>query len=574
MTQTEPTYFGVVSRTPEFERISRLPRRKLNLERALDLTPLFALRKGGDFRLRPLQSVALAEAAEIGGLFCTGSVGSGKALIALLLPEAMDAKRAVILTKAHLKVPLLRAAHDFYGKHVRIPWDRFTVVSYEELSSPKSGGRLEELQPDVIIGDEAHSLKHKDSVRTDRFLRYARHHPHVRYAWLTGTAARKSLKEFAHLLDLALGLGSPAPKDHYELLSWCGAVDLSPAHPTDPGMLETFCEAGETVREGYQRRLFSTPGVVRDEGRDLIGASLTICRRSLLVPPAVRMLVEGVQKNWKLGDLEMKLAIEQAQATRQLSLGFYYRWEWPGGRRDTEWLDARSEFHAEVREKLKRRRPGMDSPFLLAGAADRYWRWFCGYETTDEETGEIVRVPPKTGAKPKNSWESETWLAWNEVRHRAKPTTKTIWVNEFLVDASLKWTKSISSGGIIWYHYRALGERVAEKGGFPIYGAGKDAELATAKVIVCSIKAQGTGKNLQARYSRNLFTSLMPNAEEFQQTVGRTHRPGQEEDEVSVDWFGTGENCLAMEALKQEAEFQEQTLGEKQKVLYATHVAA
>jgi len=550
--------FGVVGRTPEFERIRSLPRRKLNLASALDLTPLFALREEGDFCLRPLQSLALAEAAQVGGLFCTGSVGSGKALIALLLPEALDAKRAVILTKAHLKASLLRAAHDLYGRHLRLDWKRFTVISYEQLSSAKSGGILEELQPDVIIGDECHALKHRKSARTIRFLRYAKHHPEVKYAWLSGTVARKSIRDFAHLIELALGTGSPVPNDYYELISWCGALDLDPEFPTRPGMLRTFCGPGESVREGFQRRLFETPGVVRDQGKNLVGASLVIRKRPVDIPTTVQLLVSGVQRNWKLGDREMKLAIEQAQATRQLGLGFYYKWVWPGGRPDREWLDARAEFHSEVREKLKHPRPGMDSPFLVTAAAKRYWEW--------------VREGGQKKDKPAFCWESGTWPAWDAVRHRPPPKTETVWVSEFLVDAAIKWAESLSCGGIVWYHYRALGEKISEKGGLPLFGAGKDAELAREKVIVCSVKAQGTGKNLQSRYSQNLFTSLMPNAEEFQQTLGRTHRPGQEEDEVGLDWFDTIENQMAMQYIRAEAAFQEQTLGEKQKVLYATHL--
>ena len=47
-------------------------------------------------------------------------------------------------------------------------------------------------------------------------------------------------------------------------------------------------------------------------------------------------------------------------------------------------------------------------------------------------------------------------------------------------------------------------------GGYPLYDGGEDAETATAQTIVCSMKAQGTGKNLQLRYGLDEDANGLP----------------------------------------------------------------
>jgi len=552
---SDPTYFGVVSRTPEFERIYRLPRRALDLVTPLDLTPLFAKRKEGGIRLKPIQNAALYDAAYARGLFAPIKVGGGKGLLALLLPEVFDAKRAVIFTEGKLKRTLMRSAVEKYSD-LKIPFDRFRVFSYGELSSHTRGtGLLDEYQPDAIICDEAHALRNPKSARTIRFMNYANKHRDIPYAFLSGTMVRDTLKDFAHLIELALGEGSPVPNVRPELIAWCGAIDRVPEYPYLPGVLTKFCTPGETTRAGYSRKFFDTPGVVGDFTEDEVCASLTFTQTKLVIPPSVVKLRDGVARNWKLGDMEMRLAIEQSKAQQQLSCGFFYRWVWPNGRPDTEWLTARAEYHAEMRARLKHASKGLDSPYHLTNAAKRYWNW-----------------KRKGGPRPEKLWPSKTWPRWEEVRQRYKPLTETIWVSEFLVDAAIDWARKAERGAIIWYTYKALGERIAEKGGFPLYGPGAAAEFATEPIIVCSVKAQGTGQNLQDRFHKNLLTTVPPNAQVLQQLVGRTHRPYQAADVVTVDWYGTGENIEAFETAKAEAEFQQELFAEPQKILYGTHV--
>jgi hypothetical protein len=162
-------------------------------------------------------------------------------------------------------------------------------------------------------------------------------------------------------------------------------------------------------------------------------------------------------------------------------------------------------------------------------------------------------------------WASRAWPSWQRVKDRKPPPVKPIWISDSVIERSVRWGHKQDQPAIIWYQWRAVGEKLAAH--FPHYGQGTDAGTATAPVIVCSINSQGTGKNLQ-RYCRNLFISVPPNGTKVEQTTARTHRPGQLADEVIVDWFGFNDQAMAKAI--EDAEYMQQTTGQRQKILYAT----
>jgi hypothetical protein len=563
---------GTVVRSMEWERINALPRRVLDLDAVQDVTPLFR-KPGGTLRFWPIQSAMLIECALADGLFAQVRVGGGKTLAGLALPAAMDSKNAIYLTTARLKKQLEREAAAFYGKHFKLPLDRITIISYNDLSSPDKDDILERINDsehpiDFIACDEAHHLKNPRSARTQRFLRFADEHPIVRFAFLSGTPSTRSIIDYAHLIELALRKNSPVPGHYQQLRDWAGALDVKPEYTLDPGILMRWCdeqppkEAFEVRRKlargGYRRRLAETQGVVMSSDKEL-GSSLIITKigKDIKLPPAVRALTNEVNRHWSLAGEEFDSATTKARALRQLAVGFYYIWDWPDGEPDVEWLETRAAWRKEVRERLKRSAPGMDSPHLLERAAKRYWKW----------------AEKSCQPMPEKVWASETWLAWSEVKDRPEPPKKAIWVDDFIVDAAIKWAKKQDKPAIIWYRWRAVGQRLAEKSGFPHYGAGTDSEESSDPIIIASIRSQGTGKNLQYHFSRNLFVSFPANGMTVEQTIGRTHRPGQPEDEVLVDWFGhTYEFENAMAAAIEDARFQEENHGQPQKLLYANLV--
>lgn len=556
---------GEVTNSVEFMRIQALPRRHLSfhygikegVEGVPDVTPLFR-KEGGTMSFRPIQSAALVEAAKANGLFAPMSVGAGKTLVTLALPEAVNSEKAVLLVPPRLKKQLGYEIEK-YSEHFHLPVDRITIISYSELSSAKKQTILEDNAPDLIICDEAHNLRHRTSARTKRFLRFSREHVGCRFVFLSGTMTTRSITDYAHLIELALRKNSPIPAGYREVQDWAGAIDVKPKYIMLPGILTELCEPKEDVRDGYRRRMIETQGVVATQKEEL-GTSLVVQRLDVDIPYEVRRHIASTRMFWSLAGEEFESALTYHKALRQLACGFYYRWVWPNGEKDYGWLGARSAWHKEVRQRLKLSRKGMDSPLLLTNAAKRYWDWV---------------AEGSQGSPPDNSWDSEAWPAWEIQKPKWNPTppTETVWIDKFMVYRAIEWAekqKKQKTPAIIWYEHNCLGEEISRIGGFPHYGAGKDSSQANEPVIVCSMRSQGVGMNLQ-HYSRNLFTSMPPNGAIFEQVAGRTHRMGQEADEVQIDWYGhTNETCESFQKAKEDAQYIQDSFGQPQKAVYAT----
>lgn len=546
---------GEITNSVEFARIKALPRRAIDLDSVPNVTPLFR-KEGGTMSFRPIQSLALIEAARADGLFAPISVGEGKTLITLTLPRALDSKKTVLLVPPRLKKQLAVESKK-YAEHFDLPLDRIQVISYSELSSAKKENILEESGADLIVCDEAANLRRRSSARTKRFMRFARNNPECRFVFLSGTMTTRSILDYAHLIELALRKNSPLPVGYRELQDWAGAIDVNPPYFMLPGVLLEFCEEDEEARDGYRRRMIDTQGVVATS-KNQLGTSLLVRRRTLAVPVEVQLRLDEVRKKWSLEDEEFDSPLTKARALRQLACGFFYRWVWPSGEKDHDWLEARAEWHREVREKLKQSRKGLDSPLLLSQAAERYFQ----------------------GKREGVVWNSEHWSRWREEKEKrwlwsngrlkSTPPTETIWVDDYVIQAAMRWARTDKEPCIVWYEHRAVGEALAQASAMPHYGAGTDSSQSKDHAIICSIKAQGTGMNLQ-HYSRNFITSLPPNGALFEQVAGRTHRMGQEADEVWIDWLGhTIETEDSFASVVSDAEYIQRTFGQPQKALYAS----
>lgn len=544
-------YVTEVGRTAEFRRVEDLPRRTLDLTTVQDVTDLFR-RPGGTMRLRPIQSAALIEAAEMNGGFFPIGVGQGKTLLTLLLPTALDSKRAVLLVPPQLKKQLSREIETLYNRHFLIPTDTLTVVSYNEVSSPRTADILDELRPDLLICDEGHCLKNRASARTKRVMRFLKENPNCRFVVLSGTMTTRSLNDYGHLIEPALRKSSPLPRGYRDVQDWAGALDVKPELEVGVGALQRFCAEGESPRQGFRRRLIESRGVVASS-EDEVGSSLIITRlASLKLPQGVQQIYDEVKKSWSLNGEEFSDILTQVRVLRQVALGFYYRWKWPGDEPDFEWLEARAGWNRAVREKLKQSRQGLDSEALLRHAAERV-----------------------LSGKPGLTWENGAgpWSAWKAVKDRPEPPIESIWLDDFLLNDIQRRAVAMDGPTICWVEHRAVGERLAELSGWPYYGEGTDASESKEPIIVASIACQGTGKNLQHHFVNNIFASLPPNGTIFQQTVARTHRPGQMADEVTVQWYAHTQECAAaMDKIRADALYQHDTTGAPQKVLYATHL--
>lgn len=545
-----------VAESSEIRRIRVLPRRPMDLAAFPDLTEELR-RPGGTMQLKPVQNWALHECRLANGLLGPVGTGHGKTLISLLAAVVMQSKRAVLLVPPQLRAKTLQIDIPALYKHWLIPTSIIRVIAYSELSNARCAQILEELRPDLIVADECHNLRHKTAARTKRFLRYMKEHPDCRFVGLSGTITSKSIKDYQHLAELALRKNSPLPTHWGELTEWAEALDVSD-DPMPPGALLCFCtpeeiaqlegrsvvESQPIVRAGFRRRLVETPGVVSTE-EGAIGTSLVISGLRPLVPVEVQRALDDLRKKWEIDGDELIDAMSVSRVARQLAGGFFYKWVWPNGIKDEEWLQARSAWNKELREILKLNRRGLDSPLEVINAI---------------RAGKL---------------RSQNWEAWAKVKDRPEPPREAVWISDYLVDEAIHWaqeTCSKASPGILWYSWDALGQRLAQKGGFPWYGPGEDPSFAKPDkepVIVCSVAAHGTGKNLQA-YRHNLVTIPMSSGVAWEQAIARTHRPGQEADEVTVAvYLHTQEMQRAFDAAIENARYIEQTQGQQQKLLYA-----
>lgn len=545
--------------------------------------------------LLPVQAWALTEAEQVGGLLGPIGVGHGKTLLDLLTPVVVkDCKVAVLLLPPNLKAQLLEVDWKFYGQHWKLPnlaqsggrpakWVKpgrplLHVVAYTELSSAKNSDLLSRIKPDTIICDEAHSVRNRTASRTKRFLRYLNENPLVRLFSWSGTLTSRSLKDYAHLSNHALREGSPTPTHYPVVEEWAAALD-----PTDfrkpPGSLLKFCAPGERVADGYRRRLVETTGVVTSPDNGGCGASLIISEYKVSAPERVLSYLKGLEETAERPDGEQLVdQLQVATAAKQLACGFFYRWRWP--RKEPRevieaWLAARKDWHKELRESLKHSSEHMDSPLLLTKAAIR---WHDGYVhiERDAEGREIQRisVPPHTKKGPMKVWASEHWPLWRKLRDTAQPETEAVWVDDYLVKACAVWLKTVAKdGGLLWYEYKAFGEALRAMVPEAVYcGPGDEGNqrvlaLTGAEACIMSIKAHGTGKNLQ-KFSKNLIANPPSDGATWEQMLGRTHRTGQMADEITAEVFRhTDAMRAAVEKARELSSYISGTFGAKQKLV-------
>lgn len=521
-----------VPHSAELRRVLALPRRTWSADEAREMASMLTAElrtPTGTMSLWPTQAIALAEIALQRGAFIPVGVGLGKTLISLLAAVVVDAVRPLLLVPAALRdvtvehvIPALRA-------HWRLP-EALQIRSYAALSVLSGATLLDDLAPDLVIFDEAHALKARTSARTRRLARYLRaHRDVVVVVAMSGTITQRSIMDYWHLLAWCLGGDRmPLPARYVDVVQWAAAIDERHPEPMAPGALS---ELGTPVRSGYRRRLDETPGVVMSSSGAL-GTSLRLRAMPVTPSAAVRDLLDGVRRDWTdpQGD-PLMLAVDVWRVTRQVALGFWYRWN-PAP--PTAWREARSAWRTFVRETLAHSRT-IDSELQL-------WR-----RCLDDDGPAEFRC-------------------WRDTKTSFIPHVEAVWVDDDVVDVCAKWLRD--DDGIAWVEHIAFGERLAERAGVPYFGADDNRIVDHHGSCVASIRAHGTGKNLQ-RWSRNLVTSPPTSGQTWEQLLGRTHRHGQTADEVTCDVVvACPESLHAVQQARDDAAYLEQTLGDRQRLLY------
>ena len=552
----------VVEHTKEVARIAALPRRVWTNEAAADLAAMLTRElktPQGTRSLRPVQAIALYEAMECGGLFGPIRVGGGKTDITLLLPLVLEAKRPILLLPAALIEKTWRDYRTI-AEHWRLPTN-IQMISYEMLGLVQSAQKLEYIQPDLIVADECHYLKNHRAGRTRRVVRYMHAHPETRFVGVSGTVMKASVRDFSHILRWALKSGSPIPASDDEVAAWADALDekVNPLARRQPGALLDLASGREPVcygtleqaRQTFQARLLETKGVVASSKTDGVTCSLRVS--ALEYEPAeitaqhIGNMRHGVKDRegnfvvqpWSTPDgWSFSQAIEFRMYLRQLALGFHSVWD---PRPPLAWSTARRDWAVFVRETLAESRT-LDTELQVANAVD------AGRLKTD------------------------TLDLWRQVRDSFKIEPKDVWHDDAALAACAAWMED--QKGIVWCEHRFFARRLAQVTGAKYYGAngltdgGESITLVKpGKTIIASIQANATGRNLQM-FSTNLITSCPPSAATMEQLIGRTHRDGQEADEVTVDFLlGCREHHDAFNRALDGARAAADTLGHDQKLL-------
>jgi len=519
-------------------------------------------RPGATMRLRPIQSLALAVLKTCRGLLGSIGVGHGKTLVAILGAKVVGAKRPVVMVPPSLRETFF-VEFDKFSTSFDLP--RVELLAYSMLSRPEGTDLLRRMAPDYIFADEAHSLRHPGSARTRRLLRYLEENPSTVFAAASGTLTSRSLRDYAHLSRHALGEGSPLPLLESHLDSWCNAIDVDGRpSPTDWATVEPLVDAFgegplafmtgaarvEAVREAFLARLESAPGVVITEDESA-PCSLVIHTLRTPRPPGDIIEAIAVVRSGESPNREEVYEDDVAvwRAARQVSAGFFYRWDWPDGIVDDQWLEARSRWSRWVRRELETgSAEAYDSPALVAR------------RTREEMDGD-----PRLARR---SSRHAALCEWERVSGRPVPPTVAVWLSDYLVDELVALVERLREPVLVWYESKALGERLAAVGGWRLCGPGNPPK-GEPETCVVSISAHHHGLNLQG-WRLSVVVEPPSSGQKWEQMIGRTHRAGQLADEVHVFTFvGPEPFASAFASAREQAAYQAETTGGRMKLVFA-----
>ena len=159
-----------------------------------------------------------------------------------------------------------------------------------------------------------------------------------------------------HISEMALRDNSPIPRDRYHINAWAECIDVD-GQPGDSDWNvitplwrkyhEVFIykvryrDRRHMARVAFQKRFRSAPGVVCSE-EGALGCSLEIGTQDIVVPSRIREALDTALDDEATPDGDPFIDDSAEWRTmRQLSCGFYYKWDWPNGEPDEDWLDAR-----------------------------------------------------------------------------------------------------------------------------------------------------------------------------------------------------------------------------------------
>lgn len=585
------------------------------------------------FRLMQEQADAILAYEMWGANFDPISVGKGKTLLTLMLAEAAmqrGARRVLLLVPAQVYPQLVIRDIPWARTKVRLTYQAMLlggvtasqrllrarcgrrglyILPYSCLSTRDSEEVLRAIDPQVVIADEAHYLKNDRAARTARVERllYDKVSGHkrrneVQFIPLSGTITTKGVMDYHHLLRAALGDSCPLPLSPVTAREWGAVIDSNCVGGAFTGPIEPLVAWARRMRPSeeipagtagfraaYRLRLRTTPGVVIS-GEEEVACSLVMCNQPIPEPETrpgwdkLEELIRKVDEEWLTpnGD-EIEHAIHTFKWKQELAAGFYNELYWP---EPATLQEERGISQEEAKDLLRRAKEHHAAEQVYAKLL-RGWLKDHGREQLD--------TPMLVGANMKRRGAEdvgeELYGAWTYARSldfdgRPERRERAIRVCDFRVRHGLEWARKVSKdgdGGILWgYHQEVVRwatELLRQEGLDPLYCPAGDASNRaiidpknSKRIVVASISAHSTGKNLQTLFSRELVLQWPRPAKDAEQLVGRLHRTGQKADEILVWRCDTLEfDEMLFAACANDALYAQQTTGARQRIIYAAY---
>lgn len=577
-------------------------------------------------RLLPKQVDALMQFEACRGAFCPVGVGFGKSGIGLMVSQIAVhkgwARKILLLVPVHLIDGLVQRHIPEWRKRTNLSLT-FHVISgktkaqrmkiatsdaagvyifpYSLMSQLDTLDLLAAINPDMVVADEAHRLKNLRSAVTKKLMhviKNTREQPLI-FVAMSGSMSSKGIMEYQHLIDMALGDGSPLPRKAGQAFTWGLVIDanaaptpslvagamgrlISWAHEKFPEDRKQFSNriGVDNARNAYRKRLTLTPGVVVS-GDERPTASLAIANYEA-GGHGIRLsaLMAKAKEDYETPEGEpIDHAIHVYKWLRELTAGFYNSRVWPQAE---DHAKNRKISKDEAVDRIERAKVHLKAhQIYTAGAREFFKESPIGIDTPTELALAISR-----GACSDSSL-VDKWHAVHAADFEGRPDRIQIpvRVDPYKVQAVVRWAQEYKTG-LVWVYHKELGEWIYEvltdAGHDPVFApAGADAVIEGIgdpgrggkgdRLVVSSIPAHGEGRNLQS-FQNQLFVEWPRPAHLAEQALGRVHRTGQTLEEVMVHtMIETEFDEINRAATLADAVYVQQTMGSVHRVLYADY---
>lgn len=462
------------------------------------------------------------------------------------------------------------------------------IVPYSLLSVRDTLEMLEWIDPDLVIADECHNLRDRGTARVKRWL-HMMHERERELVAMSGTITSKTIEDYRFLINLALKEHSPLPQSPQMALAWSRVLDAGAVvnHECQTGPLEPLVDwanlrlaedpTNKTIlrptvsdmREAFTLRLHSAPGVSASPD-SAIKASISFENKALDGRPwyehgefwkkydgwdRLAFLMDQVQRDYVTPDGdEINHAIHIFKWMVELGSGFYNELVWPT-------VEMVVKKHA-VTETVARE---VLAHFKDAHGLHQHYnklsrRFFehspAGIDTPMEVARQINQHPdrlPEELVAAYVEWNEEVAAGVERFGFQIERYSRAVRVCSFKIDLAYQWAAHMferHGSALVWVSNREMGRWAVEyftAKGLPTLAcpAGANTQIKAQfdpdtgkpdRVVVASIKAHGTGKNLQ-QVPAQLFLQWPREAKKSEQVLGRVHRNRVEEfrDNVVVN---------------------------------------